>query len=55
MAPLVYSIEGNIGTGKSTFLEKLKPYEEKISYIIMSKTKLKSSHFAFLNEIFKFL
>ena len=26
MAPLVYSIEGNIGTGKSTFLEKLKQH-----------------------------
>ena len=26
MAPLVYSIEGNIGTGKSTFLEKLKEH-----------------------------
>jgi deoxyadenosine/deoxycytidine kinase len=26
MAPFVYSIEGNIGTGKSTFLEKLKQH-----------------------------
>lgn len=26
MSPLVYSIEGNIGTGKSTFLEKLKEH-----------------------------
>ena len=26
MAPFVYSIEGNIGTGKSTFLEKLKEH-----------------------------
>jgi deoxyadenosine/deoxycytidine kinase len=26
MDPLVYSIEGNIGTGKSTFLEKLKEH-----------------------------
>lgn len=26
MTPLVYSIEGNIGTGKSTFLEKLKEH-----------------------------
>lgn len=26
MVPLVYSIEGNIGTGKSTFLEKLKQH-----------------------------
>jgi hypothetical protein len=44
----------NITKFTSEILERLKPYEEKISYIVMTKTKLKSSHFAFLNEIVLF-
>ena len=44
----------NITKFTSTILEKLKKYEERISYIVMSKTKLKSSHFSFLNEIVLF-
>ena len=47
-------LKGLCNDNITKFLEKLKPYEEKISYIIMSKTKLKSSHFAFLNEIVLF-
>ena len=44
----------NVTKFTSTILEKLKQYEEKISYIVMSKTKLKSSHFSFLNEVVLF-
>jgi hypothetical protein len=44
----------NITKFTTEILERLKPYETKLSYIVMSKTKLKSSHFAFLNEIVLF-
>ena len=44
----------NLTKFTSTILEKLKQYDEKISYIVMSKTKLKSSHFSFLNEVVLF-
>ena len=41
-------------TFSNTVLEHLKPYEEKISHIVMSKTKIKSNQFVFLNDIILF-